>query len=153
MSPTHFILAMSLCDMVKHELRVASCELLVTCWKLKSASWDSKVWVQIHELQVQLYEFRLQMHKLRVQIHELRVEIYELRVQIHELRFQIHKFKNHLINEIQVNSLKTSSFPKALSLKLFGNLWGNLSVKFLVTISCFTFPLFLRYDFSRKPCK
>ena len=36
--------------MVKHELRVASYELLVTNWKLKSKSWNSDVRVQIHEL-------------------------------------------------------------------------------------------------------
>ena len=30
--------------------RVASYELLVTSWKLKSTSWNSKVWVQTHEI-------------------------------------------------------------------------------------------------------
>ena len=65
--------------------RVTTLELLVTSWKLKSKSGNSKVRVQIHEL--------------RVQIHELRVQIHELRVQIHKLRAQIHEFKNNLINE------------------------------------------------------
>ena len=51
--------------MVKYEFRVTS-------WKLKSASENSKVRVQICEL--------------RVQIHDLRVQIYELQVQIHEFR-------------------------------------------------------------------
>ena len=60
-------------DMVKHDLLVISS-------KLKSASWNSKVRVQIHELRAQLYELRVQIHKLRVQIHELGVQIHELRV-------------------------------------------------------------------------
>ena len=44
---------LDLCDMVKHELRVASYDLLVTSWKLKSMSWNSNMQVQIHELWVQ----------------------------------------------------------------------------------------------------
>ena len=43
---------------VKHELGVASYELLVTIWKFKSASWNSKVRVQIQELQVQIQDFK-----------------------------------------------------------------------------------------------
>ena len=34
--------------------RAASYELLVTSWKLKSMSWNSKVRVQIHEFKNQL---------------------------------------------------------------------------------------------------
>ena len=41
----------------------------------------------------------------------------------------------------QVNSLKSSSFPTSLSLKLFGNSWGNSYGQLLVITSCFTFPL------------
>ena len=52
----------------------------------------------------------------------------------------------------QVNSLKISSFPNILSLKLFGNPWGKLYDQFLVIISCFTFPLFYGYGFSRIHC-
>ena len=48
----------------------------------------------------------------------------------------------------QVNSLKSCSFPKIVSPKLFGNSW--LYVKFLVIISCFTFPLLHGYGFSRR---
>ena len=85
------------CDMVKHELRVASYELLVTSSKLKSSSWNSKVRVeiQIHELRVGIYELQVGIHELQVRIHELRVRIHELWVRIHELRVWIHEFKNH----------------------------------------------------------
>ena len=54
---------------VKHELRIASCELRFKIYELR---------VQIHELWVQIYE-------LRVRIHELPAQIYELPIQIHKL--------------------------------------------------------------------
>ena len=50
----------------------------------------------------------------------------------------------------QVSSLKSLSFPKIISPKLFGNSWRNSQVQFLVTISCFTFPLLHGYGFSRN---
>ena len=51
----------------------------------------------------------------------------------------------------QGNSLKISSFlSKILSLESFGNSWGNAYVQFLVINSCFTFPLFHGYSFSKK---
>ena len=65
--------------MLKHELRVASYELLVTNWKnheLKFKSANSNQRVTSH---VQIHEFWVQIHKLRVRIHKLRVQIYELR--------------------------------------------------------------------------
>ena len=107
--------------MVKHELGVTSYKLLVTSAKLKSMNLNSKVRVQIHELQVQ----------------------------IHELRVQIQEFQKHYSIETQVNSLKISSFPNILSLKSFGNSWGNSRFN-LVIILCFTFPLFHGYGFSRE---
>ena len=73
--------------MVKHELRVTSCELRVESLKaelkFKSMSWNSKARVEI------------QIHELRVQIHKLRIRIHELQVRIHELPVRIHEFKNH----------------------------------------------------------
>ena len=141
--------------MVKHELRVTS-------WKLKSTSWNSKVWVQIHELRVRIHELRVQIHELRVRIHELRVPIHELRAQIHELRVRTHELRvpiheldfesTRIIKSMktQVNSLKIPLFPKIISPKLFGNLWGNLNVQFLVIISCFTFPLLHGYGWVSK---
>ena len=70
----------------KTRVRVASYESGVTSCELKSMSWNSKVWVQLHELQVQL-------HELQVQIHELRVQIRELRFQIHKFKFTSYEFK------------------------------------------------------------
>ena len=51
--------------------------------------------------------------------------------------------------KIQVNSLKSSSFPKILRPKLFGNSWGNSYFQFMVIISCFT----LVRPETRKPRK
>ena len=65
-----------------------SYELRVASGKLKSASWNSKVRVQIHKLRVRIHELRVQIHKLWVPIHELQVQIHELRVQLHVLRVQ-----------------------------------------------------------------
>ena len=59
--------------MEKHELRRASYELLVTAWKLKSTSWNSRV---------QIHMFIL----VNPRVASLN---YELQVHIHELRFQI----------------------------------------------------------------
>ena len=50
----------------------------------------------------------------------------------------------------QVSSLKNSSFLKIVSLKLFGNSWGNFYVQFLMITSCFTFPPLHGYGFSKK---
>ena len=51
------------------------------------------------------------------------------------------------------SSLKISSFPKILSLKSFGNSWGNSYVQFLVIISCFTFTLFHGYGRLQQETK
>ena len=53
----------------------------------------------------------------------------------------------------QVTSLKSSSFLKIVSPKLFGNLWDNSYILFLVIISCFTFPPLHGYGFSKKLSK
>ena len=50
----------------------------------------------------------------------------------------------------QANSLKSSSYPKIISPTLFDNSRGNSYIQFLVIISCFKFPLFHGYGFSRK---
>ena len=97
------------------------------------------MWVQTHKLRDQIHELRVQIQELRVQIYELRVQIQELRVQIYELRVQIHELLDQW-KSTQVSTLKSSSFLKIGSPKLFGNSWGNSCVQFLVIISCFTFP-------------
>ena len=103
--------------------------------------------------------------------HELRVTSYELRDTSYELRVKSLKFKSASWNprvtssnlqvtssnpriiksmKTQVSSLKSSSFLKIVSPKLFGNSWGNSYVQFLVIISCFTFPPLHGYGFSKK---
>ena len=52
--------------------------------------------------------------------------------------------------ETQVSSLKSSSFLKIISPKLFDNSSGNLYVQFLVVISCFLFPPLHGFGFSKK---
>ena len=84
--PLNFSITSFKGDMVKHELRLTSCEFRVTNWQLKSTSWNSKGQVQIHELRVQIHKLRVQNHELQVQNHEFPLQIRELRVQIHELR-------------------------------------------------------------------
>ena len=91
--PLNFSITSFKGDMVKHELRLTSCEFRVTnwqlkstSWKFKSTSWNSKGQVQIHELRVQIHKLRVQNHELQVQNHEFPLQIRELRVQIHELR-------------------------------------------------------------------
>ena len=71
-----------------------------------------------------------------------------VKVHIYEIQIQIHEFK-----EIQVNSLKISSFPETLSLKLFGKSWDKSYFQFPLITLCFTFPLFYDYGFSRKHCE
>ena len=83
--------------------------------------------VQIHDLRVRIHELRVPIDGLGIHIYELRIQIHELRVQIHELRVPIrsHDFEStSIITSIktQVNSLKSSLFPKIISLKFFGNL-------------------------------
>ena len=78
------------CDMVD-KTRVTSSELLVMSWKLKSTSWNSKVWVQIHEL---------------------RVAIRKLRVQITSYKFRATSSRIIKLLKIQVNNLKITSFSK-----------------------------------------
>ena len=69
--------------MVKHKLRVASCELRVTSYKLKALK---------HEL-----KFKSTSSNPRVTSSNPQIQIHELWVQLYELWFQIQEFKNYLI--------------------------------------------------------
>ena len=73
---------------------------------------------------------------------------YELRLQ----NLQVTSSNPRIIKSMksQVSSLKSSSFLKIVSPKLFGNSWGNSYVQFLVITSCFTFPPLHGYGFSKK---
>ena len=88
----------------------------------------------------------------------MRVQINEYKFTSYEFNFTSYQFKSTgsgIISSMktQVNSLKISSFSKILSFKSFGNSWGKSSVQYLVIISCFIFPLFYDYAFSRKQCE
>ena len=87
----------SVCDMVKHELRVASYELRVKSFK-------TRVENQKCEFKSTSYEFKSTSYKFKSTSYEF-------------------KFTNHFKSvQTQVNSLKSSSFLKIISPKLFGNL-------------------------------
>ena len=116
------------------------------------------------ELQVASYELRVESLKARVKTQNCEFKIHELQVQIRELQVQIHgvtssnsqvtRFKSTSLIIIksmktQVISLKSSSFPKIISPKLFDNSWGNSYVQFRVKIY-FMFPLLHGYGFRRK---
>ena len=115
--------------------------------------WYGKTRVTSYELQVASYELRIESLKARVESLKARVEIqkcefestsYEFESTSHEFESTSYEFESTRIiksMKTQVNSLKSSSFPKIISPKLFGNSWGNLYVQFLVIISFFTFPL------------
>ena len=110
-----------------YELRVARQELGVTSWKLKNTSWmfKSTIW-----------NFKSVSSNPRVTSSNLRVPSSNPRI--------IKSIKT------QVNNFKSCLFPKIRSPKLFGNLWGNWYVQFLMIISCFKFPLHHSYSFRRK---
>ena len=116
------------------------------------------------ELQVASYELRVESLKARVKTQNCEFKIHELQVQIRELQVQIHgvtssnsqvtRFKSTSLIIIksmktQVISLKSSSFPKIISPKLFDNSWDNSYVQFRVKIY-FMFPLLHGYGFRRK---
>ena len=78
---------------------------------------------------------------------------YDFEPTSYEFESTSHEFESTRIikpMKTQVNSLRSSSFPKIRSPKLFGNLLGNLYVQFLVMISCFTFPLPHGYGCASK---
>ena len=93
-------------------------ELLVTSWKLKSTSWNSNVEVS---------NSRITSSNVRVTSPNPRVTSSRI----------IKAMKT------QVNTLEIFSFPKVLSLKLFGYSWGNSYSQFLVIISLFYFSTIL----------
>ena len=96
------------------------------------------------------YELRAESLKARVEIQkcEFKSTSYEFKSTSYEFKSTISRIIKSM--KTQVNSLKSSSFPKIISPKLFGNSWDNSYVKFLVIISCFTFPLLNGYGFGWK---
>ena len=120
-----FLWLKSRCDMVKHELRVESL-------KARAESLKARVEIQKCKFKSTSYEFKSTSYEFESTSYE----------------FESTRITKSM--KIQVNTLKSSSFPKIISPKLFGNSWGNSYVQFLVIISCFIFPLLHGYGFSRK---
>ena len=121
-------------DMVKHELRVTSYELRDTSYELrvkslkfKSASWNPRV-------------------------TSSNPRVTSLNPRVTSSNLQVTSSNPRIIKSMktQVSSLKSSSFLNICSPELFGNLWGNSYVQFLVIISCYTFPPLHGYGFSKK---
>ena len=126
--------------------RVTSCELRVTSYELRVESLKARVEIQKCEFKSTSYEFESTSYEFEFTSYEFKSTSYKLESTSHEFEF------TRIIKsmKIQVNSLKSSSFPKIISPKLFGNSWGNLYVQFLVIISCFTFPLLHGYSWVSK---
>ena len=101
----------------------------VASWKLKSTSWNSNPRITSSNPRVTNSNPRVTSSNLRVASSNPQVTSSNPRVQ------------DSLNHQIIKALIKSSSFPTTISPKLFGNLWGNLCVQFLVIISCFTFPL------------
>ena len=121
-------------DMVKHELPVTSYELRDTSYELrvkslkfKSASWNPRV-------------------------TSSNPRVTSLNPRVTSSNLQVTSSNPRIIKSMktQVSSLKSSSFLNICSPELFGNLWGNSYVQFLVIISCYTFPPLHGYGFSKK---
>ena len=116
----------------------------VTSWKLIKARVES-----------QKCDFKYRSHEFRFTSCEFNFTNYEFKFTSYEFKSRSCKFESKssrifLLIKTEVNILKISSFPKILSLKSFGNSWGNSSVQFLVIIPYFTFALLHGYGFSRK---
>ena len=105
-----------------------------------------------HELRVTCCELRVESLKARIEIQSSNARVTSSNPRVTSSNPQVTSSNPWIIKWIktQVSSLKSSSFPKILSPKLFGSSWGNLYFQFLVIISCFTFPLLHGYGFSRK---
>ena len=132
--------------MVKHELRVTSFEFTIYELQVESLKVRAKI---------QKCEFKSTSYQFKSTSYEFKSTSYEFKSTSYEFKFTIYKFKatsSRIIKSMktQVNSLKSSSFPRIISPQLFGSSWGNSYVQFLVIISCFTFPLLHGYGFSRK---
>ena len=107
-----------------------------------------------HELRVASYEFRVESLKARVEGLKAQVEIKSAisNPRVTSSKPRVTSSNLWIIKSIktQLSSLKSSSFPKILRPKLFGNSWGNWYFPFLVIISCFTLPLLHGYGFNRN---
>ena len=100
-----------------------------------------------HELRVSSYELRVASHQWQVESLKVRVEIQKCEFESTSYEFESTSYEfesTRIIKSMktQANSLKSSSFPKIISPKLY--------IQFLVIVSCFTFPLLHGYGWVSK---
>ena len=133
-------------DVVKHELRVMSCELGAKSLKARVESWKARV-------EIKKCEFKSTSRKFESTSYKFESTSYVFESTSYEFESTSYEFEStRIIKSIktQVNNLKSSSFPSIISPKLFGNSWRNLYVQFLMIISCFTFTLLDGYGWVSK---
>ena len=127
-------------------MRVISYELRVEILKARVESTSYEFESTSYKFKSRSYEFKSLSYEFESTSYELKSTSYELKPPI----FEVESTRIIKSMKTQVNSLKSSSFPKMISSKLFGNSWDNLYVQFLVIISCFTFPLLHGYGWVSK---
>ena len=152
--------------MVKHEFRVMSYGLRVTSYKLRVESLKARFEIQKCQFKSTSYEFKSLSYKLKSTGYEFESKSYQFESTSYEFEsmsqeyestsYQLESTSSRIITSYslvimsesllvqefksQLNILKSSSFPKTISPKLFGNFRDNLHVQFLAIISYFTFP-------------
>ena len=133
--------------------RVTSYELWVESLKAGVQSLKARVEIEKCEFESTSYEYESTSYEFESAIYEFQSTSYEFQSTSYEFKSTSYEFEyTRFIKSMktQVNSLKSSSFPKIRSPKVFGNLWGNLYVQFLVIIFWFTFPLLHGYGWVSK---
>ena len=102
----------SLVEIQKCEFKSMSCEFISTSYEYESTC----------------YEFESTSYEFESTSYEFKSISYEFQSTSHEFE------STRIIKSMktQVNSLKSSSFHKIVSPKLFSNSWGNLYIQFFV---------------------
>ena len=133
--------------------RVTSFELRVESLKARVEGLKARVEIQKCVFKSTSYEFESTSYELESTNYAFESPSCELESTSYEFKSTSYGFEFTRIIKLmktQVNSFKSSSLPKMISPKLFGNSWGNLYVQFLVIIFCFTFQLLHGYSWLSK---
>ena len=114
-----------------------------TSYDFESTSYEFEF--TSNEFESMSYEFKSTSYEFKSTSYEFKFTSYELKSTSYEFESTSYVFESTSSGIIksmktQVNSYKSSSFPKNISPKLFGNSWSDLYVQFLVIIFCLTFP-------------
>ena len=105
-------------DMVKHELRVTGYELRVTSYQLRVERLKPRVEIQKREFKSTSYEFESTSYEFESTSYKFKSTSYEFKSTSYE--FQSTRSRIIKSMKTEVNSLKSSSFSKIISPKLFG---------------------------------